>query len=87
MKMLKPVASLAASVGTWSKSGFKVSVEAYNARMSICNACEHWDDSAYLGYGKCRLCGCGRGKQLLPHEKCPAGKWGGVDPLTPDGQR
>lgn len=68
---------LAGSMGQWARSGFaKVSGETYLKRMEICRGCEFWEENARLGYGKCLKCGCGKGKQWLPHEQCPIGKWG-----------
>jgi hypothetical protein len=28
-----------------------------------------------MGMGKCKKCGCGKGKHWLPHEQCPIGLW------------
>lgn len=64
------------SMVKWAQSGFKVSQEAYDKRMVICRGCEFWREDARLGYGKCLKCGCGKGKQWMPHEQCPIGKWG-----------
>lgn len=64
------------SMVQWAKGGFKVSQDAYNRRMAICRDCPFWEENSRLGYGKCKKCGCGKGKQWLPHEKCPIDKWG-----------
>lgn len=61
----------------WAKEGFgRVSNEVYNKRIDICRKCEFWEENVRLGYGKCKKCGCGKGKHWLPHEKCPIDKWG-----------
>lgn len=74
------VKKFAGSMHQWAKSGFKVSPEAYQKRMEICRKCEFWQENVRLGYGKCLKCGCGKGKQWLPHEQCPIGKWGKETP-------
>ena len=55
--------------------------EQINARFAICQGCEHFDGKA------CRQCGCPvvREKKFVSKlswagEKCPAGKWGPVEP-------
>lgn len=70
-------ASALKSSARFVSSGFKrVSNEVYNHRINICRACEFWEEDARMGYGKCKKCGCGKGKHWLPHEQCPIGKWG-----------
>jgi len=70
------------SIIQWAKGGFhKVSKEAFNKRIEICNSCEFWDDKGNMGMGKCGKCGCGRGKHWFAHEQCPIGLWG-IEPLT-----
>jgi hypothetical protein len=45
--------------------------EQKNARLAICQACEHFRDG-----GRCHLCGCGLGvKAGWAGESCPIGKW------------
>jgi hypothetical protein len=61
------------------KSGsFKVSEETFQARKAICLSCEYYDPSAFMGTGRCRVCGCGVAKLQMPHQECPKGKWGKV---------
>ncbi len=60
----------------WAKKGFKIAdAETLSKRKSICSTCEYWDSSAYLGFGKCRKCGCSSAKLKLETEHCPIGKW------------
>lgn len=64
------------SMGEWAEDGFgTVSQEIYDYRLGICRKCEFWEEDAMLGYGKCKKCGCGKGKHWLPHESCPIGLW------------
>ena len=77
---MKPYVKFGQSMAQWAKSGFKVSQAAYEKRMRICRACEFWQEDSRLGYGKCLKCGCGKGKQWLPHEQCPIGNWGKESP-------
>jgi hypothetical protein len=75
------VRKLAESMKTWAGSGFlKVQNHVYEKRMAICRKCEFWEENARLGYGKCKKCGCGKGKHWLPHEQCPIGLWGKETP-------
>ena len=49
----------------------KCTEEEKQARLSICNACEHM-----LFTGNCTKCGCFmRTKSWMVHKKCPIGKW------------
>lgn len=47
-------------------------------------ACPHWDPTAYLGTGGCRLCGCSRAKLWLATSHCPASpsRWHAI-PIRP----
>jgi hypothetical protein len=75
------VRKLAESMKTWAGSGFlKVQNHVYEKRMAICRKCEFWEENARMGYGKCKKCGCGKGKHWLPHEQCPIGLWGKETP-------
>lgn len=70
-------AGFAGSMAKWVRGGLRrVPENTYQARKAVCLTCEHWDDQAGLGMGRCRKCGCTGGKLWLPHEKCPVGKWG-----------
>lgn len=76
---------LAESMIEWAGDGFHtVTKEIYDYRLSICRKCEFWQEDAMLGYGRCLKCGCGKGKHKLPHEKCPIGLWGAVEPKLID---
>ncbi len=60
----------------WARKGFKIAdAETLEKRKSICSICEYWDATAYLGYGKCRKCGCSSAKLKLETEHCPIEKW------------
>lgn len=68
--------NLAVSAVNWVKSGFAVVSDVeYERRIGICNACEFWDSTAYVGFGKCLKCGCTSAKHHLASEKCPIEKW------------
>jgi len=54
----------------------KVRPETFAFRKEICFGCEYYDPSAFLGTGRCRVCGCGVGKLHMPSQSCPKGKWG-----------
>jgi hypothetical protein len=54
----------------------KVRPETFALRKDICVGCEYYDPSAFLGTGRCRVCGCGVGKLHMPSQICPKGKWG-----------
>jgi hypothetical protein len=54
----------------------RVSPETFTLRKDICIGCEYYDPSAFLGTGRCRVCGCGVGKLHMPSQSCPKGKWG-----------
>jgi hypothetical protein len=54
----------------------KARPETFALRKEICVGCEYYDPSAFLGTGRCRVCGCGVGKLHMPSQSCPKGKWG-----------
>ena len=54
----------------------RVSSKTFLLRKEICSGCEYYDPSAFLGTGRCRVCGCGVGKLHMPSQSCPKGKWG-----------
>jgi hypothetical protein len=54
----------------------RVRPETFSLRKEICVGCEYYDPSAFLGTGRCRVCGCGVGKLHMPSQSCPKGKWG-----------
>lgn len=55
----------------------RVSPEERDRRLSICRACEYWNEGGNVGLGECKHsgCGCTRFKHGLATETCPAGKW------------
>lgn len=80
------VSSLAKSMLSWAKQGFKVvSQEVLDQRLAICAGCDLWDKEALAGTGRCTKCGCStQAKLRLATEKCPIDKWlpvlDGADP-------
>jgi hypothetical protein len=63
----------AASEGTLAT---RVSPETFALRKEICLGCEYYDPAAFLGTGRCRVCGCGVAKLHMPSQSCPKDKWG-----------
>lgn len=58
------------------ENGFeRVSEDEYEMRLRACRNCEHWEEEARLGLGRCRKCGCTRLKHRRKSERCPIGKW------------
>jgi hypothetical protein len=53
-----------------------VKPETFAFRKSICQSCEYFDPTAFLGTGRCRVCGCGEAKLRMPSQSCPKEKWG-----------
>jgi hypothetical protein len=53
-----------------------VKPETFSARKSICMSCEYYEPTAFLGTGRCRVCGCGEAKLRMPSQSCPKQKWG-----------
>lgn len=81
--LMQKASSLGKSMIQWAGNKFiRVDDVVYNKRLSICRGCDSWIEDGNIGFGKCKVCGCGRGKLWLAHEKCPIGKWG-IEPLTP----
>jgi hypothetical protein len=75
--LLEKAKSLAQATGSWAKGGFQVADEATLAsRMAICKGCEFWDQSGFVGTGRCQKCGCStQAKLRMATSKCPEGKW------------
>lgn len=65
--------SLGTAAVNWAtKDGFqRVTEEQFQERKKICNACPHWDNTAFNNMGKCKLCGCSIMKLYFPHSICP----------------
>ena len=65
----------------WAAAGLPVVTQlVYDGRRAICDACEHWDATAFLGMGKCKACGCSSLKLWLATSRCPLKKWPGDAP-------
>lgn len=71
--LVSKIKSLTKSLHTWvSKDGMKLtSEEELDKRIAACLNCPHWDQSAYGGAGKCKICGCSSGKWYIPSASCP----------------
>jgi hypothetical protein len=77
--LIKQVMNLGSAIKTATSDGSiatKVRPETFALRKDICVGCEYYDPSAFLGTGRCRVCGCGVGKLHMPSQSCPKGKWG-----------
>ena len=60
----------------WAGAGFPLADETdLSKRKAICDACEHWNADAFLGKGKCKVCGCSGVKLNLKTSTCPLLKW------------
>ena len=71
------IAKVTASLAQWVRHGFKtVPDDVHAERLGLCYTCEHWNQNAFAGMGRCMKCGCSSAKTALPWEKCPVGKWG-----------
>jgi predicted Zn-ribbon and HTH transcriptional regulator len=72
--------NLSKSIIKWSNNKFHiVSNKILNDRLEICKSCEFWDNSGYIGTGKCKKCGCSTWAKLrMATERCPMGKWEAV---------
>ena len=80
--LTKKATTLGKSLVKWANNKFvRVDKETYDKRLSVCRGCKSWVEDGNLGFGKCRVCGCGKGKLWLGHEQCPIGLWG-KEPLT-----
>ena len=81
--LVQKASSLGKSMIEWAGNKFaKVDQSIYEKRLSICRGCDSWVENGNIGFGKCKICGCGRGKLWLGHERCPVGKWE-KESLTP----
>lgn len=59
----------------FNKNLGRVETEVAAERMTICNACEHLNETTKT----CKECGCFMtAKTKLPNATCPIGKWGMV---------
>jgi tetratricopeptide (TPR) repeat protein len=69
--LLRMASSVARSMARFVGSGMKtVSPGVRAERLATCSVCEH-----HTGL-RCRLCGCfTAAKAMMPHERCPIGKW------------
>ena len=63
-------------ISKWATKGFKTTTqEQYQARLSTCRSCEHWNEEANMNFGKCAKCGCTGSKLWLASSKCPINLW------------
>jgi hypothetical protein len=55
----------------------RISDQGRDERLSICRACDLWNEGGNVGLGECThsKCGCTRFKHGLATETCPLGKW------------
>lgn len=71
--------TLGKSVANWATADdFSIiSDELLKHRKEICEKCSYWDKNAYLGAGRCNICGCSGLKLYIPSSKCPLNppKW------------
>jgi tetratricopeptide (TPR) repeat protein len=69
--LLRMAFSAAKSVARFLASGLRTTTAlVQKQRLETCASCPHHTGT------RCRLCGCfTRAKVIMPHEKCPIGKW------------
>jgi hypothetical protein len=72
--------SLVRTAKNFAAGGGKlVDEETYQARVSLCTSCEHYDPTGYNNTGKCAICKCSTvAKPKLAVSSCPVGKWKAV---------
>jgi len=59
----------------------RASLQDIEKRLDFCRYCQHFDDEAYSGMGRCNVCGCNMEiKSVMATEECPLGKWKPVKP-------
>ena len=64
--------SLAVGVTNWAKGGFtRVTEKQFYHRLQLCQSCPHWNQTAFLNTGGCKICGCSSGKLYMPQSNCP----------------
>jgi len=72
------VGNFAEATKDWAAKGFPVVQSSeFDRRLSLCRACEFWEEEARLGAGKCNHteCGCSKLKHWLATSKCPLKLW------------
>jgi hypothetical protein len=84
--LLHKASLLANSIAPWAINGFKlVDKETLEKRLDICKGCEFWDQSGFVGTGKCKKCGCStQAKLRMDTSKCPIDKWGPIEVVKTD---
>jgi hypothetical protein len=76
MPLTQKITSFIGEMAKSAKSGFKMaSEEEILKRKSICQSCPHWNQNAFMGSGKCKICGCSGAKLWLATSSCPIKKW------------
>ena len=75
-KVVHYLANFARAAGRVATQGFQpVPEDVYRMRLNACRSCDQWHEAFLGGLGRCRSCGCARGKLWLATEKCPREKW------------
>ena len=63
----------------YASDGFRNTTdEQFNYRKEICKKCEFWNQSGFVGIGKCEKCGCSIAKLKIASSKCPINLWSEV---------
>lgn len=71
--LIDQMKSLGEAVKNWTvKDSFRVvPPDVLEFRKNACNSCEHWDQEAFAGIGRCKVCGCSATKLYIPSASCP----------------
>lgn len=71
-KLTEKAKNVIGSLVAWSHEDFKkTNQQTFQTRLMFCRACDYWKPDAFLGTGKCGICGCSVGKLYIPASKCP----------------
>jgi len=77
--LLEKMSTLAQALYKSARTGFKtVTAEEFDARLSICGACNFFSGKTGIMAVACAKCGCSAKKLQLASESCPIGKWNEV---------
>jgi len=56
---IEPALKATVAGAKWASAGFPMADgPELSARKELCRACENWNPNAFLGAGKCNVCGC-----------------------------